>query len=382
MAIESRLFEPLEPDEGEPQAANATAATSVQAAANLNVCILHTILASVTRGGVQESVLVSLDDIRLAAGRIRPLVRRTPLLDVEARLPWPERSRGQTRLHLKCECFQPGGAFKIRGACNMIAQLSPEARTAGVITYSSGNHGQAVAIVAEAFKAPAVIVMPETSPRVKVDGARRHGAEVVFAGTTSTDRKVRAEEIARSRGLTIVPPFDHPWIIAGQGTTGLEILEQHSPVRTIYVPMGGGGQIAGVSAAVKRMRSSVRIVGVEPTRAARMTASLAAGSPVALPTTASIADGLLTLRPGDLTFAHVQAFVDEVVTVTDEELIAAVKWLFQEAKIVAEPSGAATVAAALRVREPDTVAIVSGGNVDPDAYAGYIRSAQSQEPKA
>jgi threonine dehydratase len=372
VAIESRLFEPLEPDEGEPQAANATAATSVQAAANLNVCILHTILASVTRGGV--SVLVSLDDIRLAAGRIRPLVRRTPLLDVEAGL--------QTRLHLKCECFQPGGAFKIRGACNMIAQLSPEARTAGVITYSSGNHGQAVAIVAEAFKAPAVIVMPETSPRVKVDGARRHGAEVVFAGTTSTDRKVRAEELARSRGLTIVPPFDHPWIIAGQGTTGLEILEQHSPVRTIYVPMGGGGQIAGVSAAVKRMRSSVRIVGVEPTRAARMTASLAAGGPVALPTTASIADGLLTLRPGDLTFAHVQAFVDEVVTVTDEELIAAVKWLFQEAKIVAEPSGAATVAAALRVREPDTVAIVSGGNVDPDAYAGYIRSAQSPEPKA
>jgi threo-3-hydroxy-L-aspartate ammonia-lyase len=323
---------------------------------------------------VDESVLVSLDDIRLAAGRIRSLVRRTPLLEVEAGLPWHERSREQTRLYLKCECFQPGGAFKIRGACNMIAQLSPEARSAGVITYSSGNHGQAVAIVAEAFKAPAVIVMPETTPRVKVDGVRRHGAEVVFAGTTSTDRKARAEGIARSRGLTIVPPFDHPWIIAGQGTTGLEILEQHSQVRSIYVPMGGGGQIAGVSAAVKRMRSSVRIVGVEPVRAARMTASLAAGTPVALPTTASIADGLLTLRPGDLTFAHVQAFVDEVVTVTDEELASAMKWLFYEAKIVAEPSGAATVAAALRTSEPDTVAVVSGGNVDADVFAGYIQS--------
>jgi threonine dehydratase len=242
-----------------------------------------------------------------------------------------------------------------------------------VITYSSGNHGQAVALVSQAFKSPAVIVMPETTPRVKVDGVRRYGAEVVFAGTTSTDRKVRAEDIARTRGLTIVPPFDHPWIIAGQGTTGLEILEQYSQVRRVVVPMGGGGQIAGVSAAVKHMRSSVRIVGVEPVRAARMTASLAAGSPVALPTTSSIADGLLTLRPGDLTFAHVRAFVDEVVTVTDEELASAMKWLFHEAKIVAEPSGAATVAAALRMTEPDTVAVVSGGNVDPDAFAGYIR---------
>jgi threonine dehydratase len=309
-------------------------------------------------------MLVSLDDVRLAAGRIRSLVRRTPLLEVEA---------GGTRLYLKCECFQPGGAFKIRGACNMIAQLSPEARSAGVITYSSGNHGQAVALVAEAFKAPAVIVMPETTPRVKVEGVRRHGAEVVFAGTTSNDRKACAEDIARTRGLTIVPPFDHPWIIAGQGTTGLEILEQHSQVRAIYVPMGGGGQVAGVSAAVKRMRSSVRIVGVEPIRAARMTASLAAGAPVALAKTVSIADGLLTLRPGDLTFAHVQAFVDEVVTVSDEEIAAAMKWLFHEAKLVAEPSGAATVAAVLRGTEMDAVAVVSGGNVDPDVFAGYIK---------
>jgi threonine dehydratase len=143
---------------------------------------------------------------------------------------------------LKCECFQPGGAFKLRGACNMIAQLSPAARSAGVITYSSGNHGRAVALVAEAFGAPAVIVMPETTPRVKVDGVLRHGAEVVFAGTTSIDRKARAEEIAAARGLTIVPPFDHPWIIAGQGTTGLEILDQHPRVRSVYVPVGGGGQ--------------------------------------------------------------------------------------------------------------------------------------------
>jgi threonine dehydratase len=274
---------------------------------------------------------------------------------------------------VKCECFQPGGAFKIRGACNMIAQLAPEARAAGVITYSSGNHGRAVALVAESFGVPAVIVMPETIPRVKVEGVRRHGAEVIFAGFTSTDRKTCAEDLARRRGLTIVPPFDHPWIIAGQGTTGLEILEQHSQVRTIYVPVGGGGQIAGVSAAVKQMRSSVRVIGVEPLRAARMSASVAAGHPVTLESTSSIADGLLTLRPGDLTFAHVQEFVDDIVTVDDQEIAGAVKWLFHEARIVAEPSGAAAVAAARRALGPDTVAVVSGGNVDPEAFAGYIR---------
>jgi threonine dehydratase len=327
-------------------------------------------------------VLVSLDEIRLAASRIRALARRTPMLDVQvtgadwaaSAEPDSHAAAGlQPPLWLKCECFQPAGAFKIRGACNMIAQLPPEARAAGVITYSSGNHGRAVALVAEALGAPAVIVMPDTTPRVKVEGVRRHGAEVVFAGTTSTDRKARAEEIAAARGLTIVPPFDHPWIIAGQGTTGLEILEQQSNVRLIYVPVGGGGQLAGISAAVKRMRPSVRIVGVEPERAARMTASLAAGRPVALETTASIADGLLTLRPGDITFAHVQAFVDRIVTVSDDEIASAVKWLFLEARIVAEPSGAAAVAAARRAAESGAVAVVSGGNVDPDAFAGYIR---------
>lgn len=323
----------------------------------------------------QTPALVSLDDIRMAAGRIRALVRRTPLLQVEAGPSRADPSGRQSRLSLKCECFQPGGAFKIRGACNMIAQLSPEARSAGVITYSSGNHGLAVALVAEAYGAPAVIVMPKTTPQVKVDGVRRHGAEVFFAGTTSTDRRLYAEQLAAARGLTIVPPFDHPWIIAGQGTTGLEILEQYSQVRSIYVPVGGGGQIAGVSAAIKRMRASVRIVGVEPAGASRMTASIAAGRPVTLDSSASIADGLLTLRPGDITFAHVQAFVDEVVTVSDDEIARAVHWLFHEGKIVAEPSGAAAVAAALRVLEPDTVAVVSGGNVDPEAFAGYVGKA-------
>ena len=305
-------------------------------------------------------MLVTLDDIRAAATRIRGVARRTPVLDVD-------------RVTLKCENLQPSGAFKVRGACNMIAQLANDARAAGVITYSSGNHGQAVALVARSFGIPAVIIMPETAPRVKVDGVRHFGAEVIFAGTTSADRKARAEDIAASRGLTIVPPFDHPWIIAGAGTVGLEILEQCPHATTIFVPMGGGGQISGVSAAVKGMRGGVRVVGVEPAGAARMSASLAAQRPVTLERASSVADGLLTLRPGDVTFAHVQAFVDEVVTVDDDAMVAAVRWLFQEAHLVAEPSGAAAVAAALRAGVPGSVAVVSGGNVDPAAYASYIQ---------
>jgi len=317
-------------------------------------------------------MLVTLDDVRAAAARIRGVARRTPVLEVE-----PAEAGGQPALALKCENLQPGGAFKVRGACNMIAQLPAVARAAGVVAYSSGNHGQAVALVARAFGIPAVIVMPETAPQVKIDGVRRFGAEVVFAGRTSADRQSRAEAIAAARGLTIVPPFDHPWIIAGAGTAGLEILEQYPQATTILVPMGGGGQISGVSAAVKGMRSSVRVIGVEPEGAARMSASLAAGRPVTLERAASIADGLLTLRPGDLTFAHVRALVDEVVTVDDDAMIGAVRWLFRRARLVAEPSGAAAVAAALRAGVPGAVAVVSGGNIDPAAYARYISEDQA-----
>ena len=305
--------------------------------------------------------LVTLDDVRAAANRIRGVAVRTPLLDI-----------GAAGLGLKCENFQPSGAFKIRGACNMLAQLTPDERAAGVITYSSGNHGLSVALVAQTMGLRAVIVMPENATRVKVDRVRQCGAEVILAGTTSADREDRARAEASSRGLTIVPPFDHPWIIAGAGTTGLEILEQRPQTKTIYVPMGGGGQISGIGAAVKGMRDAVRIIGVEPAGAARMSASLAAGYAVTLEHASSIADGLLTLRPGDVTFAHVRAFVDHVVTVDDAAMASAVKWLFHEARVVAEPSGAAAVAAALQAGDADAVAVVSGGNVDPAAYARYI----------
>ena len=311
-------------------------------------------------------MLVTLEEIRAAAQRIRPAVAQTPLLRV---------GDGVTphAFHLKCEHFQPMGAFKLRGAYNVLSQLPSEARAAGVITYSSGNHGQAVAFAAQLLGVSAVVVMPETAPRVKVEGAERLGAEVLFAGTTVLDRKSRAESEAAARGLTMVPPFDHPWIIAGQGTCGLEIVDQRPSVTAVYVPIGGGGLISGVAAAVKALRN-VRIVGVEPAGAAKMTASRAAGHPVTLPKTASIADGLMSVRPGDLTFAHIQALVDDVLTVDDREIAAAVKWLFDNAKVVAEPSGAASVAAVLRDRPAgeDVVAIVSGGNVAPEHYAKYI----------
>jgi threonine dehydratase len=314
-------------------------------------------------------VLTPLDDLRAAAERIRPVARRTPVLHAT------DPVTGAT-VALKCENLQRTGSFKLRGAYNLLAQLPDEARRAGVIGYSSGNHAQAVAFAAQQLGIPATIVMPETASRVKVEGTRRYGAEVIFAGTTSQDRQVRAEAEAAARGLTIVPPFDHLRIIAGAGTTGLEILEQQPDVTVVYVPMGGGGQIAGVSAAVKLSRPSVRVVGVEPAGAARMTASRAAGEPVTLPRTASIADGLLTLRPGDLTFPHVQAFVDEVVTVDEAEIAAGVRWLFQHAKLVAEASGAAALAAMQRAggtAASGAVAIVSGGNVTPEQFAELIR---------
>lgn len=309
------------------------------------------------------SALVTLDDIRAAAERIRGVAVYTPLMHASG-------------LGLKCENFQPMGAFKFRGALNMLAQLSPEALAAGVVTFSSGNHGQAVALAAQRIGTRAVVVMPETAPRVKVDGVKRYGAEVIFAGTTSLHRKARAEAELAARGLTMVPPFDHAMIIAGAGTTGLEIVEQCPELREVYAPVGGGGLIAGIAAAIKGLRPDVRVIGVEPSGAAKMTASRAAGHPVTLEKTSSIADGLMAVRPGEITFAHVQALVDDIVRVDDRAIASAIGWLFREARIVAEPSGATSVAGALQQGGPlktGAVAVVSGGNVSPADYVGYLK---------
>ena len=311
----------------------------------------------------------TLDDIRAAARRVSVIARITPLVDVTAAAGRP--------LFLKCESLQPGGAFKIRGAYNMVAQLTDEQRRRGVVTFSSGNHGQAMALAARELGAPAVVVMPTTAPQIKIDGARGYGAEVIFAGTTTTERRARAEAEAQARGLTMVPPFDHEWIIAGQGTAGLEILDQLPDVATVVVPIGGGGLAAGVAAAIKLSRPEVRVIGVEPSGAASMKASIEAEQPVTLDRTHSVADGLMAVRPGDLTFAHVRRFVDTIVTVEDEQIIDAVLWLFSAAQIVAEPSGATTVAAALAgagAHDGPTVAIVSGGNMSMERLEEFRRA--------
>jgi threonine dehydratase len=312
--------------------------------------------------------IVGLEDIRRAADRIAPIVRRTPLVAAAV----DGRRMG---FWLKCENLQVAGAFKIRGATNFVRQLSADELARGVITYSSGNHGQALACAAAQLGAPSVVVMPTTAPAVKVEGARGYGAEVIFAGTTSIERKREAERICGERNLTMVPPFDHPWIIAGQGTLGLEIVEDAPDVTEVYVPCGGGGMLSGVAAAIKRLLPATRVIGVEPAGAAKMTRSLAAGHPVTLESSASIADGLIAVRPGDLTFAHVRALVDEIVTVDEDAIRAAVTWLARESHVVAEPSGATGVAAALaRPWLPGTrvVAIVSGGNVAPERLAELL----------
>ncbi|MYK89417.1 MAG: pyridoxal-phosphate dependent enzyme, partial [Acidobacteria bacterium] len=309
------------------------------------------------------SALVESAAIEAAAGRIRGVVRRTPLVDVADVAGRP--------LRLKCENLQVAGAFKIRGACNLVSQIASGSDVRGVITYSSGNHAQAVACAARGLGLPAVVVMPETAPAVKVEGTRSYGAEVFFEGTTSVQRRRRAEALAAERGLTMVPPFDHPEIIAGQGTVGLEIVADAPQVDTVYAPIGGGGLIAGVAAAVKRARPAARVIGVEPVGAAAMARSVEAGAPVTLDSVASVADGLLPVRPGDLTFAHVAAFVDDIVTVEDDAIVSAVRWLATRAKLVVEPSGAASVAAVLfsgrRGARTDgvTAAVLSGGNIGP-----------------
>lgn len=322
-----------------------------------------------------RSGLVDLDEIRAALPRVASLARRTPALEILSPKGLP--------VVLKCENMQPGGAFKIRGAANMIQQLSPTALRRGVITYSSGNHGQAVAIAARAAGAPAVIVMPTTAPSVKVAGVRRYGAEVIFEGTTSDERREYAEREAASRGLTIVPPFDHEWIIAGQGTAGLEILEQVPQAGLVLVPIGGGGLASGIATAIKLSRPGVRVIGVEPLGANAMQRSLEAGAPVTLRSTRSIADGLLPVRVGDLTFAHVREFVDAILTVSDEAIATAVHWLYYDARLVVEPSGAAALAALLSGQaDPhlpsshSVVAVVSGGNVDPATLLSVLQSAE------
>ncbi|MEX0980129.1 MAG: threonine/serine dehydratase [Gemmatimonadota bacterium] len=296
-----------------------------------------------------------------ARERIRPDVHRTPLFssgELGRRIGVP--------LRLKAENLQKTGSFKVRGALNLLRQMDDDTRARGVVTVSAGNHAQALAWAARSTGTACTVVMPESAPLAKVRASRGYGAHVVLHGTVF-DAFQRAHDLARERGFTFVHPFDDDAIIAGQASVGLEILEDLSDIDTIVVPVGGGGLISGVAAAVHRVRPGVRIIGVEPTGAPALRKSLDAGHPVRLDTVSTIADGLGSPMAGDITFRYVQALVEDVVVVTDDEIRAAMGLLLSRAKLLTEPAGAAAVAALLggriALRGP-AVAVLSGGNVD------------------
>jgi threonine dehydratase len=265
--------------------------------------------------------------------------------------------------------LQRGGAFKFRGAYNFLSHMDPAVRSRGVIAPSSGNHAQAVALAAKLFGVPATVVMPTTVTPAKRSGAERLGARVELAGTTTADRMGRAEELVASEGLTLVPPYDHPMIIAGQGTVGLEIADDLPNVDAVLVPVGGGGFSAGVASAIKLRLPNARVIGVEPTGAPKLSRARAAGKPVKLEHSGGLADGLLAVEIGTLTFAHHQRYLDDVVLVDDAALRRAMRLLLDRMKLVVEPSGAITVAALLEGKftpRGPTVAVLSGGNIEWD----------------
>jgi threonine dehydratase len=306
--------------------------------------------------------LVDLTDLDAAAAAIAPVAVRTPLLPADA---LTERLGHPT--FIKPEMLQRGGAFKFRGAYNFLSRMEPADRARGVVAPSSGNHAQAVALAARLFGVPATVVMPTTVTPAKRSGAERLGARVVLAGTTTADRLAKAEEIVADEGMTLVPPYDHQLIIAGQGTVGLEIAADLPDVHAVLVPVGGGGFSAGVATAIKLRAPNARVIAVEPTGAAKLSRARTAGKPVRLEHSGGLADGLLAVEIGHLTFAHHQQYVDEVVTVDDSALRPAMRLLMDRMKLVVEPSGAITVAALLegayRPKGP-TVAVLSGGNIE------------------
>ena len=308
--------------------------------------------------------LVTLADLRAAAATLHGVAVRTPLLPADE---LAAAIRAPSTVWLKPEMLQRGGAFKFRGAYTFVASLPPEARARGVVAPSSGNHAQAVALAARLFGVSATVVMPTTVTAAKRAGAERLGARVVLAGTTTADRMECARELVRTEGLTLVPPYDDRTIIAGQGTAGLEIAQDLPDVGTVLVPVGGGGLSAGVATAIKLLVPGARVVGVEPAGAAKLSHARAHGAPVRLERTSSIADGLLAVEIGAIPFAHHQAYIDEVVRVEDRAIVGAVRFLLDRMKLVAEPSGAITVAAlreGLVQPRGATVAVLSGGNVE------------------
>jgi threonine dehydratase len=309
-------------------------------------------------------------DVRAAAERIRPLARKTPVLtssdfDAEA----------GARVFFKCENLQRGGAFKMRGAANLVLSLPRTALERGVVAYSSGNHAQATAIAAKHVGVPATIVMPEDAPRSKMDATRAQGARIVTYNRFTDSREAIAGAILKETGATLVPPFDHPMIMAGQGTAALELLEETGPLDALVAPVGGGGLLSGCATIAKDLHPAIRIFGAEPEGANDTFLSFAAGERITVAHPDTIADGLRSPRPGELTFPVLQRYAERIVLVSDDEIRAAARFLLLRLKILVEPSGAVSAAAVLFHKLPQDLGsvgvVLSGGNVDFEELSKY-----------
>jgi threonine dehydratase len=317
--------------------------------------------------------VISLDDVRAAAAGLRGVTHTTPVLT--------SRTLNEVtgaQVLCKAECHQRGGAFKLRGAYTMISRLPPHARQPGVLAYSSGNHAQAVAIAASTVGVPATILMPADAPAAKVAATRGYGADIVTYDRYTESREQLGQALAAERGLALVPPYEHPDVIAGQGTVALELLELHPDLDALVVPVGGGGLMAGCATVARALAPSISIIGVEPEAGDDTRRSLAAGHRVTIDVPRTIADGQQAETPGELTFSINQQLVDAIEVVSDAEIVAALRFAFDRMKVVLEPSGASALAALLagRVQLPGrrVGVVLSGGNVGVDRFAQLTRA--------
>ncbi|UCE30937.1 MAG: threo-3-hydroxy-L-aspartate ammonia-lyase [Burkholderiales bacterium] len=317
---------------------------------------------------------ISFTDVAAAAGRIAGVAHRTPVLASRT-----ANARAGAAVHFKCENLQRAGAFKFRGAYNALAQFTPEQRRAGALAFSSGNHAQAVALAARLLGIRAAIVMPQDAPQSKLSATRDYGAELILYDRYREDREALAGRIAAERGMTVVPPYDHPQVMAGQGTAALELFEDAGPLDALLVCVGGGGLISGCATAARHLNSACRVIGVEPAAGNDVQRSLAQGRIVRIEVPQTIADGAQTTHAGAFTFPVIQALVDEVVTVTDDALVRTMRFFAERMKLVVEPTGCLAAAALLEgvVKLPDARigVIVSGGNVDLGRYAALLAQA-------
>jgi threo-3-hydroxy-L-aspartate ammonia-lyase len=321
--------------------------------------------------------MIELEDVDRAAQRLAGVAHRTPVFTSRTL-----DERTSARVHVKAECFQRGGAFKFRGAYNKISSLPEDALRRGVLAYSSGNHAQAVALAARLLGSRATIVMPEDAPAAKLDATRGYGAEIVPYDRWTENREEIGARVAAERGLELVPPYDDPLVMAGQGTAALELLEGAPELDVLLTPVSGGGLIAGCATAAKAVRPGIHVAGVEPEAGDDTRRSLASGERVRIDVPRTIADGLQATQPGELTFEVNRQRVDEIVTVADEEIVAAMVFLYDRMKLVAEPSGAVGVAALLAgkldVSGRSVGVVLSGGNVGATRFAELL----SRSPRA